>query len=42
MFQDDMSVIDGMIMKGRCVVIPKSLKTNIRPAPPELYGNRKN
>ena len=28
-FQDDMVVIDGIIMKGRCVVIPKVLGTQV-------------
>ena len=26
MFQDDMAVIDGVILKGRCIVIPESLQ----------------
>ena len=37
-----MAVTDGIIMKGRHVAIPKVFKTGIRPAPSELYGNRKN
>ena len=28
-FRDDMAVIDGIIMKGRCVIIPKVLKPQV-------------
>ena len=38
-----MVVIDGIILKGRCVVMPESFKkTGIRTAPPKSHGNRKN
>ena len=41
-FQDDMVVINGIIMKGRCVVIPEALKnTGTRSTPGQPHGNRK-
>ena len=37
-----MAVIDGIIMKNRCVIIPEILKTGTRPTPHQSHGNRKN
>ena len=37
-FKDDLAVIDGVIMKGRCIIIPEALKQQ---ALDQLQGNHK-
>ena len=29
MFRDDMAVINGVVIKGRCIVIPKALQQQV-------------
>ena len=36
MFKDDIAVIDGIIMKGRCIIMPEELQ---KQALEELHGN---